>query len=134
MAKEFQHFNKVFAKHAGTALKVITSKTGSIAKSDIDSISGWYETEGLEFTEDYSHEKIRFCVYEAPDATEWQRFRVSLKGLNTKEKLYALGWWWSSAEQHFYTNQERDKVRVNNYLGALKRSGHLDANLKVAKL
>jgi hypothetical protein len=137
MAKEFQQFNRKYAKLAGTALKFITSVGGQIPQEDIDDLDQWDSTE-YPFTEDYSHEKVRYCVYEAPDADNWQMFRVSLKGLNTKEKLYALSWWIVNAStiahERLATNPARDLVRVNNYLGALKRSGHLDANLKVAKL
>lgn len=138
MAKEFQDFNRRYAKLAGTALKTIKRIGGQIPQEDIDNITEWGYRE--HFTEAYSAADIRYAVYESTYHDTWQQFRVSLKGLNTKEKLYALSWYWDrniapgtgifqSREQWQY-----EIIRVNNYLGALKRSGHLDADLKVSKL
>jgi len=91
------------------------------------------------FTEEYSMSSIRFAVYEAPGADEWQKFRVSLKGLTTREKLYALMWYWEvhiavGAGSHKSPEDwSREIIRVNNYLGALKRGGQLDSALRVVK-
>lgn len=129
MVSQFKLYNKKYRKLAGTALKFIMSYGGHIAKSDIDSIEGWEPPhEHFVFREGYSREQIRWVVYESSGSVEWQKFRVRLKGLNTKEKLYALSWWFGMCDE------AEDVIRVNNYLGALKRSGHLDSNLKVSKL
>lgn len=134
MAKEFKTFDKKYAKLMGGALKFIRKQGGSIAGSDIEEFTHWPDPIRQQFTEAYEHSQIRFAVYEAPDADEWQKFRVGLKGLSTKEKLYCLSWWWLHASDILFTDFNRDKIRVNNYLGALKRSGHLDSNLRVVKL
>lgn len=135
MAKEFKDFDVKYKRFAGTALLKIESSGGKIANEDIASISQWAYID--QFTEDYSMSSIRFAVYHAPGAEEWQQFRVSLKGLTTREKLYALGWYW---DEHIapgasaHTSHEawsREIIRVNNYLGALKRGGQLDSNLRV---
>jgi len=134
MAKEFKDFDKKYAKLMGGALNFIRKQGGSIASEDIAACTHWPEQYMGKFTEAYSVAQIRFAVYESPDAEEWQKFRVGLKGLNTKEKLYCLMWWHVHAYELLHTDPSRDVIRVNNYLGALKRSGHLDINLKVAKL
>lgn len=92
------------------------------------------------FKEGYSQGTVSYAVYHTPDALEWQKFRVSLKGLNTYEKLYALMWYWDThveaANNMTMTqiqNVYHQTVRVNNYLGALKRSGHLNSELRVVK-
>ena len=132
MAKDFKGYDKKFRKFAGTALKqVLDAENQRMMQTHISVIDGWYE---LRFEEGYSREKIRYCVYDSPDAEIWQKFRVSLKGLNTKEKLYCLVWWYWNAHNEYATDSHRNLVRVNNYLGALKRSGHLDSKLKVSKL
>jgi len=135
MAKEFKEFDKKFAKLAGTALKTIESIKGRVPKEDIQDIEGWPYIE--RFTEDYSQSFIAYAVYTAPTALFWQQCRVSLKGLSTKEKLYCLTWWWDVhvVDEKMHSNAERRMwiVCINNYIGALKRGGQLDLNLKVQK-
>lgn len=58
-----------------------------------------------------------YCVRDA----EWQKFRKSLKGLNTLEKLYKLQSWILH-----HPHQRRAQVQVDNYINALKRGGQLD--------
>ncbi len=134
MAKEFKAFDKKYAKLAGGALNFIRKLNGSIAREDIEECTHWPEELMGKFVDYYPIPIIRFAVYDSPDAPEWQKFRVGLKGLNTKEKLYCLMWWQLTAYGTLFTDRNRDIIRVNNYLGALKRSGHLDHNLRVAKL
>lgn len=136
MAKEFKHFDKKYAHLAGTALKAIEAFYGSIAHSDVEAIDCWpyitrYET--------VDHAKVAWAVYESPGAEEWQKFRVSLKGLSTKEKLYCLGDYWdrhiapgASAYPH-KDDWNLQIIRVNNYIGALIRGGQLDSNLNVQR-
>ncbi len=137
MAKEFKEFDKRFAKLAGTALKTIESIAGSIAQEDIRECDHWPWMD--QFTENYTRGAIAYAVYTAPDSLEWQKFRVSLKGLSTYEKMYALMWYWDvhiSQGPGSHVSVEvyrRFIIRVNNYLGALKRSGHLNQELRVVK-
>lgn len=128
MAREFKLFDVRFAKLAGTALKTIEAKGGKIPREDITACDHWPHPFLEKFTEAYSKNQVAYAVYTTPDADEWQRFRVSLKGLNTYEKLYALAWYWD-----YNQGTSQVIVRVNNYLGALKRSGHLNQELRVVK-
>lgn len=133
MAREFKAFDKKYASFAGSALNMIESKGFPIFREDIAKIESWPQM--YAFTEDYAMSTIAFAVYKAPDAEEWQKFRVSLKGLSTREKLCALNWYWIRyvIGWNDLGRYQHNIIRVNNYLGALKRSGHLDSNLRVAK-
>lgn len=64
-----------------------------------------------------------FCVREP----SWQIFRLSLKGISTREKLRRLADWYDGEEPRSdkYTKWQRE-VQVGNYLGALRRGGQLD--------
>lgn len=64
----------------------------------------------------YSLDKVLRAVQD-PD---WQAFRRSLKGLSTEEKLKALRKYASKKDL-----SEEDKIRVTNYVNALKRGGQL---------
>lgn len=137
MAKEFKDFDAKYKRLAGTALLLIAIRGGKIYPSDILSCDSWPYLD--KFTEDYSQSSIRFAVYEAAGAEDWQKFRVSLKGLTTREKIYALGWYWDThiapgAGAYKSVNEWSHQVmRINNYLGALKRGGQLDSQLRVIK-
>lgn len=137
MAKEFKEFDKKYSKLAGTALLQIESVGGKIAKEDIAASDHWPHMD--RFTEEYSTSTIRYAVYEAPGAEEWQKFRVSLKGLTTREKLYALGWYYDmhvsvgSGAHMTREDWSRHILRINNYLGALKRGGQVNSQLQVVK-
>jgi hypothetical protein len=122
MAKEFKDYDKMFAQYRGTALEHIRSLGGSIATNDVRNIIKWpfgYKQ--------FSNEDVRFAVYEADDFLEWQKFRVMLKGVTTREKLYALGWYLSMNDSDVAI------IRVNNYIGALKRGGLLNDDLEVVR-
>lgn len=64
-----------------------------------------------------------FCVQDA----EWQKIRLSMKGVSTARKLEILKDWFEL--KFVITNDVRanDRVRcqVDNYLGALRRGGQL---------
>ncbi len=137
MAKEFKDFDVKYKPFAGTALKTIERIGGKVAAEYIAASDHWPYMD--RFTEEYSMSGIRFAVYEAPGAEEWQKFRVSLKGLTTREKLYCLLWYWDihvvpGAGAHVTLEDwSRQVLRVNNYLGALKRGGQLNSELRVVK-
>lgn len=137
MAKEFKDFDVKYKIYAGTALNTIRRLGGHIAQDDIAACDYWPYTS--RFTEEYSATSINFAVYHAPGAEDWQKFRVSLKGLTTREKLYCLMWYWEThvdvgAGTHVTVEDwSREIIRVNNYLGALKRGGQLDSALRVIK-
>lgn len=62
-------------------------------------------------------------IAEAVDDEEWQRFRVSLKGKSTMDKLWLL-------KAYINDSTEEDEVdvliRVDNYLKALARGGQIE--------
>lgn len=67
----------------------------------------------------------------------WQRFRLSMKGRATSEKLDMLAEW---REMHMYINPDksrtlprRHQVQIDNYINALKRGGQLSMELEVRK-
>jgi hypothetical protein len=59
-------------------------------------------------------------IMEAIEDDEWQKFRLSLKGLSTKMKIQKL---WSWVDEHEYSHDA--KVQVTNYVNALKRGGQI---------
>lgn len=59
---------------------------------------------------------------------EWQKFRLSLKGKSTFDKLTALDRWIEQSEDKYIAY-----IQVNNYLGALKRGGQVSAKGEVLK-
>jgi hypothetical protein len=72
---------------------------------------------------------------------DWQRIRLSMKGIPTHEKLLVLKRWWdkklaevrgqtfSADNNPFYPTQ----IQVGNYLGALRRGGQLDDRNRIRK-
>lgn len=71
-----------------------------------------------------------FCVEDA----DWQKIRLSMKGLPTHEKLQILKDWWDrditgKRVQPSYAVQ----VQVGNYLGALRRGGQLNSQNQVRR-
>ena len=58
-------------------------------------------------------------IARAVDNEEWQKFRISLKGKSTREKMYRLFMY------HHDTNDEDINIRVDNYIKALCRGGLL---------
>lgn len=80
---------------------------------------------------------MRERIAQAVSDEEWQRFRLSLKGLPTKEKLQALDVYYSSWP-HTHVTEDlpggtstsgRDDcdvcIQVDNYIKALCRGGQL---------
>lgn len=63
---------------------------------------------------------------------DWQKVRLSMKGVTTQRKLEILKDWreinmaYSGAEYIRGVLDERAKIQIDNYLGALRRGGQLD--------
>ena len=76
--------------------------------------------------ESWSQDEILTHVKNA----EWQSFRLSLKGIPTKQKLLRLFW-------YLLDDHDEDpraiKCRVDNYINALKRGGQLNMDLEVQR-
>jgi hypothetical protein len=77
--------------------------------------------------EHYSPAEVQeFCVNDSA----WQKFRLSLKGKPTHEKLEQLQYW---RRQHLFCAEHevlprRHQVQIDNYLNALKRGGQLSVD------
>lgn len=141
-AGKFRKYADEFRAFKGKGLEIVSKEFNTPLLDalgiDKDRIQCWPYAK--HFTEGYSHDHISFAVYESPTAENWQRFRVSLQGLSTSQKLYCLMAYW---EVHVAKSLERmgahpdltivELVRINNYLGALKRGGQLSKTLDVLK-
>ena len=96
----------------------------------------------------YSPDVVQLCCVQN---SQWQRIRLSMKGVPTHEKLTILKTWWDmqmERAQLLRKNSEGYKgghirlaeliehateVQVGNYLGALRRGGQLDSENRVRK-
>lgn len=75
----------------------------------------------------YNPAKVQaFCVRNA----DWQKVRLSLKGLPTHEKLGILHAYWKKWYVGHYCVAE---IQVGNYLGALRRGGQLDSQNRIRR-
>ncbi len=123
MAKEFKEWDKVFSNE-----EIEDCRRQYV-----------YPAKELNWIKKYkqpSAEKVRWAVYEAQGHREWQLFRVSLKGLNTWDKMRALKNYFDKTAYNISSTQEQIElacIRVNNYIGALRRGGQLNAALEIVK-
>lgn len=80
--------------------------------------------------------------------SEWQKIRLSMKGVDTSEKLAILEAWWdkqmAAAENMICSGVHTECLRgnallfatecqVGNYLGAIRRGGQLDDENRIRK-
>jgi hypothetical protein len=94
----------------------------------------------------YSPSEVQeYCVKDP----EWQKCRLSMKGVPTVMKLDMLAAWISKRHNAIHAAIDRDdlymsdpkvramyrrlEVQVSNYINALKRGGQLDQQLNVRK-
>lgn len=133
MAKEFKNWDKVFSRKEITACRekylyrIIRGIEHNVERID-KWVGGYAQPDST---------AVRQAVYLAADAPKWQLFRVSMKGLTTEAKIFMLEQWLSqnstSKPDTSRSIREIDRIRVNNYIGALRRGGQLNANLEVVK-
>lgn len=117
MSKEFKNFDSCFTQ------KQIDSCRRQYGYYCRKEVYEYCPIENIIFDND----SIRYAVYFAPDAISWQLFRVALKGISTNEKINML----VSYQKH--NTSSNDIIRIANYIGALKRGGQLDKNLKIVR-
>lgn len=135
MAKEFKEWDKRFSKEAIEICRNRWLFNGS-TKFDREFCTIWVHK-----VSSWDKEYIRHCVYESYDAHEWQLFRVSMKGLSTSEKLYMLNNYYdakvvanaSNNSGEEWVTYKKNKCRVDNYIGALRRGGQLDEHFEVIR-
>lgn len=87
----------------------------------------------------YSPAEVQaYCVRDA----DWQKVRLSMKGVSTEEKLEILDDYRSSkmevtgeanSSTVYEVLPERNRIQIDNYINALKRGGQLDMQLNVRK-
>jgi len=131
MAKEFKEWDKKFS--ASQIYECQKEYLGNMAGSNSNMITKWIYADQIRT---WSNEEIRHAVYFEDGAEDWQLFRVSMKGLTTKEKLYMLG-----VRRDEYVNDETagslsfvlERCRIDNYIGALRRGGQLNEKYEVVK-
>ena len=138
MVKEFKQYDEKYKSYKGKFFLYESDLSYSLPEFVRD-----YEENGFLSNNQmtaYSHEAIRFAVYNAGESSEaWQRFRVSLKGFNTKKKMVRLKYRWKHFVNDINNNgfDEKDKslerIRIINYLGALRRGGQLDSNNNIVR-
>lgn len=76
----------------------------------------------------------RSAIQEAVKDPEWQKFRRSLKGIPTEEKLSKLSNYFLISMSLYEGKEfEKCKTRVMNYINALKRGGQLDTKGRVVR-
>lgn len=72
-------------------------------------------------------------ILDAVQDEDWQKFRLTLKGLSTRDKLTCL-------EIRLFLHRimtlpqeeiRKNEIRVANYINALKRGGQLNGNLEI---
>lgn len=72
-------------------------------------------------------------ILEATKSEHWQKFRKSLKGLSTRQKLLLLEEYQMCQEGMSDEDVELRLIRVDNYINALKRGGQLNMQLEVQR-
>jgi len=151
MAKEFKDFDDTYRKLMG---KVLAGENGITLQIRAKEIEGWDYADEIVL---WSNKEIREAVYESATADAWQQFRVSLKGFSTamklarlenrylairekvraayekadgERKMLAL---WEVYTESLAVEEIREKCRIDNYIGALRRGGQLDAGFRIRK-
>lgn len=121
MAKEFKDWDKRFSK---AQIEACRKRWLSANFSHYD--DAWFEKalDDMGYAQP-SVAEARFAVYEAEGFEDWQLFRVSLKGLTTKQKVAMLRMYWDVQVDCARGDIIIDSQRVWNYIGALKRGGQL---------
>lgn len=77
---------------------------------------------------------VQICVYGLASSVDWQRFRCSMKGTTTPEKLYMLNAYGevfikpANQSDVLWHEKKINMCRVDNYIGALVRGGQLSSD------
>lgn len=123
--KRFKEYERQFKDAFRTSQEIAAlDQAASIA------IEGWAHN-----VRQWSNDEVIHAVYSAPDFEQWQRFRISLKGLTTRAKLLCLAQRVISKVIPEPDNivVELEWCRIDNYINSLKRGGQLDIDYKVVR-
>lgn len=142
MVKEFKDFDKKYAVYKGQYLLYETEN--GVCCDELQTLIKVYK--GCEYNGNYwrrdkkdSNEEIRDAVYFEQFAEDWQKFRVSLKGFDTRIKLARLNFRYNYVFRLYSNNEmsfiqlEIELLRIRNYMGALVRGGQLAADGKIIR-
>lgn len=135
----FKQFEKKYAE-AGREMHrlMLNSVNEAEHMKTIAKITHW---DRLNYLTPYTQAEVQYAVYDAPTAVNWQIFRIGLKGLPTRAKLYMLkalvdrsylaaktaGDTPGNDVQAAIEERDLNDLRVDNYIGALVRGGQLSA-------
>lgn len=95
-------------------------------------LTGW-DMQKRPVQKGYSPSEVQLhCVRDSV----WQDVRLSMKGIDTCEKLAILeAWWdqWYGFSRSSLTNTDVAEIQVGNYLGALYRGGQINDDYQIRK-
>jgi hypothetical protein len=122
--KKFKDYDRAFTAHQ----IYLQRATWLVGYAFADRLEAWPHT-----VNSWSQDFVQKCVYHYSDHVEWQLFRVSLKGLDTYEKLYCLDKYFGMVVNDGATQYIVEKCRIDNYIGALVRGGQLNRKYEVQR-
>lgn len=123
MAKEFKEYDRIYREFANTILEK------GIHSGDEEYIFQWRHA-----VHKHSPEDVELAVYGSATSSDWQKFRVSLKGQSTRMKLYRLNYRLMKMVLLEDTQEQSlERIRIDNYIGALRRGGQLNANMEIVR-
>lgn len=133
MAKEFKEWDKKFS---ASQIRAERDRWGAKIRQIHITRDRWDM-----IVDSWVQSFVQQCVYHEADVANWQLFRVSLKGLETWEKLTRLKVWYheycflrSTETEEQLRQWKVNKCRIDNYIGALVRGGQLSTlDYKVLK-
>jgi hypothetical protein len=123
MSKEFKAYDKKYSSLRDSIPHVERTQLDTTV---IKQVEKWPFT-----IRTYTHEQIAKAVYDSPGSEEWQQFRVSLKGQSTHLKIFRL-----IVRRHIKASEPDywlEKIRIDNYIGALVRGGQLNSDLEIVR-
>lgn len=129
MAKEFKDYDKKYAKYQCTILAEEPVTEEELQREALMMTHWPYRVAST-----WGPTTIRHAVYLALSAEEWQKFRVSMKGMNTHQKLYRLKKRYDTRVLNAVAKTiewDYERCRIDNYIGALVRGGKLNRQLEI---
>lgn len=145
MTQRFKLYDKKYS-----SLKNTIFENENLDKQQLNNTSKWIYADQIVF---WTQKQIAFAVYESESADQWQQFRVSLKGNLVRMKIHRLQKRYEEINLHniykgivenigklgIHYKHELDnelvleKIRIDNYIGALCRQRSLDENYNIVK-
>lgn len=145
MAREFKEWDGHFTKEQIEGTRKVWYANYHRRKAELNKVLGvshedalnqrpWFWVYLEQHRTDYTREQIADAVYTSDGHEEWQRFRVAMKGLSTEDKLAFLEARWDIyVKDNIMDTREVESIRINNYIGALRRGGQLDDKFHVRR-